>query len=66
MATSEALLIGDAEKVRTEVACQFDRTRGVWGRRDSVEGRIARRHRAIEAMMGKGEVSWVVESVKRE
>lgn len=51
MATSESLLIGDAVKVRTEVACQLDRTRGAWERRDRVEGRTARRHRAIEAMM---------------
>jgi hypothetical protein len=55
MATSESLLVGVAENVRTEVACQLDRTRGVWERRDRVDGRAARRHRAIDAIL-RGEL----------
>lgn len=60
------LLIGDAEKARTEVVCcQLDCARGAWERRDSVEGRTARRHRAIEAMMEDGRVVRVGEGVDR-
>lgn len=46
------LLIGDAEKARCCCCCQLDCALEACERRDSVEGRTARRHRAIEAMMG--------------
>jgi hypothetical protein len=49
-----SLLIGEAENVRV-AACQLGRTRGVWESRVRVEGRAARRHRTIEAIVVEGE-----------
>lgn len=51
LATSEGLLIGETENGRRAVACLLTRTTGVWERRETVEGRTARRHRAIEAII---------------
>lgn len=52
LATSEGLLIDVAENARSDAGCQLDRVRGVvCASRESVDGRAARRHRAIDAIV---------------
>ena len=45
------LLIADAENVLATGTWNFARTQGVWTSREKAEGRVARRHRATEAIV---------------
>ena len=48
----KALLIAEAENALAAAgACHLARTQGVWTSLEKAEGRVARKHRAIEAIV---------------